>query len=210
MRSIGPPGCWHGDNCSSVHCMFYDWFLEDSGIIQFESKPSLYCLLSGRQEHCVAIHCRTNLKGSIWERTHSPWGGWHLRRLVFIAQCLFYLSLQVTRQAPVGIQAHLPMPAGRQGTSKCAAKCALPAQWDIHCMAQQRGSASPMGPGLANSRSANVRETFKISLWCYVWNTLESNWELTHKYFFTQRHTFKLLQIQRELRGSMRPRTESR
>lgn len=138
----------------------------------------------------------------LWTYTSS------MRRIASPLSCFHcstsgYLPLQATRRAPVGIQAHLPMPAGRQGTSKCAVKCASPAQWDIHCMAQQRGSAFPMGPGLANSRSANVRETFKISLWCYVWNTLESCRELTHKYFFAQSHTFKLVQIHKEQLGSV-------
>lgn len=37
LKGIGPPGCWHGDNCSLVHCVFYGCFLEDSKDVQFES-----------------------------------------------------------------------------------------------------------------------------------------------------------------------------
>lgn len=76
--------------------------------------------------------------------------------------------LQETPQAPVGTLVHQLMPTGRQGTSKCAARCASPAQWDIHFMALQRGSAFPMGRGRVGSRSANVRKIFKLSLLYYV------------------------------------------
>lgn len=120
------------------------------------------CLLD---KQYVALHYHTNLKGPIYEHTN--------RHLKLMAYCSLsgYLPLQATRQAPAGIPAHLPMPAGRQGTSKYAAKCASPAQWDIHYTAQQRGSASPTGPGRADSRSANVRKNSTMSLWCCVWNS---------------------------------------
>lgn len=78
------------------------------------------------------------------------------------------LPLQVTRQTPVGILAHPSMPPGRQGTSKCAARCASPAQWDIRCTGRQRGSASPTGPGRVDSRSANVSWMCQMSRWCYA------------------------------------------
>ncbi len=87
---------------------------------------------------------------------------------VFICSLCGYLSLQATRRTPVGILAHLPMPAGRQETSKCAARCASPAQWDIHCTAQQRESAFPTGPGRADSHFANVSEICETFLWCNV------------------------------------------
>lgn len=127
--------------------------------------PNLLCIVLrlDRQERCGVIRWHTNLKGSICEHTHRQ-----LKWNAFSVSCFHcslsgYLPLQVTRQAPAGILAHRPMPAGRQGTSKCAARCASPAQWDIRCTARQRGSASPMGPGRVNSRSANVREIFQIS-----------------------------------------------
>lgn len=159
MKSIGPSGCWHGDNCSLVHCVFYSCFLEDSKDVQFESVLSL-CLT----EHCVVIHCLTHLKGPICEHTHRRLKWKPSPLCCFHCSLCGYLPMQATQRAPVGILAHLPMPAGRRGTSKCAARCASPAQWDIHCTAQQRGSASPTGPGQADSHSANVREILKMSL----------------------------------------------
>lgn len=124
-----------------------------------------------RKEHCVVIHCHTNLKGPICEHTHRPLK-WVASSVSFF-HCSFsgYLPLQATRLAPVGILAHLPIAAGKQATSKCAAKCASPAQWGIHCTGQQRGSVSRMGPGRADSPSANVREIFQMSLSCYIWNS---------------------------------------
>ena len=121
-----------------------------------------------RQEHWVVIQCHTNLKGPIPEHTHKQLKLMASSVSYFHHSLSGYLLLQATRQTPVGILALLPTPAGRQETSKCGARCALPAQWDIHCMARQRGSASPMGPGRADSHSANVRE---MCLWCCVWNS---------------------------------------
>lgn len=115
--------------------------------------------LLDRQKHCVVIHCHNNLKGAICEHTHRQWMASSVSR--FHCSLSDDLWLQETLQIPVGIQAHLPMPAGRQGTSKCAARCASPAQWDIHCTDRQRGSASPMGPGRADNRSVNVRKSLK-------------------------------------------------
>lgn len=123
-----------------------------------------------RQYHCVVIHWHTTLKGPICEHTHSlKW----MASSVSCFHCSFsdYLALQVTQQTPVGILARLPMPAGRQETLKCVAKCASPVQWDIHCTARRRESASPTGPGRADSHSANVRGIFTMSLWCYVWHS---------------------------------------
>lgn len=120
------------------------------------------------------------------------------------------LPSQVTQQAPVEILVHLPMPAGRQETSKCAARCASPAQWDIHYMAQQRGSAFPMGRGRADNHSANVREIFKMSVWCYVWNSrrkvLRSQTEVTFAISNTHTHTNrqKLVLLLKEMHGYSR------
>lgn len=121
--------------------------------------------LHERQKHCVVIHCHTSLKGPICEHTRQlKWKASSVSFVFFHCSLSGYLPLQVTRPTLVGIPAHLPMPAGRQGTSKCGARCASPAQWDTRCTARQRGSASPTGLGLADSRSASVSEIFKMSL----------------------------------------------
>ncbi len=130
----------------------------------YSLSPLCIVPLRDRQEHCVVIPCHTNLKGPICEHTHRQ-----LKWMAFSVSCFHcslsgYLPLQATRQTPVGILVHLPMPAGRQETSKCAARSVSPAPWDIHCMARQRGSASPMGPGRADSHSANVRKILKMLL----------------------------------------------
>lgn len=135
----------------------------------YSLSPSPLCSvpLFDRQGHCVVIHCHTYLKGSICAHTQTlKWtASW-----VSCFHCCFsgYLTLQATQQIPVGILVHLPMPAGRRGTSKCVARCALPAQWDIHYTAQRRESVFPTGPGRADSHSANVREIFKMSLMLWM------------------------------------------
>lgn len=98
-----------------------------------------------------------------------------------------YLPLQATPLAPVGILAHLPMPAGRWGTLKCAVRCASPARWGTLCMVRQRGSAFPTVPGRANSHSANVRAKLK-TVFCME-TAEESCRQVTHM------HAFKLLHM---------------
>lgn len=77
-----------------------------------------------------------------------------------------YLGLQATQQTPAGILARPLTQVERQGTSKCAAKFASPAQWDTRCTALQRGYASPTGRGRGDSRSASVRGKSQPFLWC--------------------------------------------
>lgn len=138
-----------------MYCVFYSYFLKGFKDVQFESES--FSVLS-------LFLTDSNFKGPICEHTQGPleWAVFSLPCFHCLSSC--YLPLQATRRTPVGILAHLLMPAGRLGTSKCAARCASPAQWDILCMAQQRGSASPTGPGRADSRFASVRGTLNMFL----------------------------------------------
>lgn len=124
----------------------------------------VHSVLSVWKEHCVIDQHHAYLNEPICEHTYMHK---HTRKAVPLEGHLFtlsrclpsgYLVLQATLQIPAGILVHPLTRVERWGPSKCAAKFGLPAQWDTRCTALQRGYASPTGPGLGDSRSANVSE----------------------------------------------------
>lgn len=180
---------WSAHSCSSLHYVI-------CFIVAFQKIPRIYCYsvrtpqrshgLIGLKQYNNVISCK--LRNKHLHKFH-----WKPSPLPSIDPSPVdphsSFLLQATQAAPVEILEHLLMLAGRRGTSKCAARCVSPAQWDTHCTAQQRGFAFPTGPGQADSRSANVRNFFQKCL-CYLWN---KRWfmqeDLTHTRTHTAAHT---------------------
>lgn len=154
VKVMLPPGCWHGDNCPLVHCLFYSRLL--GGAEKICSLSQACCVLSLWKGHCAVDERLTYLNEPIPVRVEVTFS------LCSLSLCSGYLVLQATLQIPAGILARPLMRLERRGPSKCAAKFASPAQWDTRCTALQRGFASPTGPGRGDSRSANVSEIWNV------------------------------------------------
>lgn len=65
VKGILPPSCWHGDNCSLVHCVFYSRLLEGWKDVQVCSLLSLW------KAHFVTDQCLAYLNEPICDHTYT-------------------------------------------------------------------------------------------------------------------------------------------